>query len=133
VREAALREPMVERFRSVLSHEWELGSVLRAFDTWADEVHEAALRDESLWSSEYAAYFSGRDDLTTHEEEVEYVREWIIARYAHVEAHFWASGAAAGADIEADAGTAAAAEAEIEAEAGTAAAAEADIEANAAD
>jgi spore coat protein H len=90
--EPELRTPLLARFRSVLAHEWELSSVLSSFDTWADEVHEAALRDESFWSGEYAAHFSGRDDdLTTHDQEVEYVRDWIIARYEHVQAHFWAT------------------------------------------
>jgi spore coat protein H len=86
--EPETRAPLIERLRSAFSNEWKLESVLEAVDTWAEEVHGAALRDELVWSERYAAYYSQRTDILSHEQEVAYMRQWIIDRYSHLAAHF---------------------------------------------
>jgi spore coat protein H len=80
------RDSLISRYRSVLGSEWELGSVLQAFDTWAGENESVAARDESKWAASYADYFAGARStpLTTHAEEMAYVRQWIIDRWTFV-------------------------------------------------
>ena len=82
--EPTTRASIIARYSSVLANEWEVGSVLKAFDTWAAENENAALRDERKWATTYAAYFasSRSTPLTTHAEEMAYVRQWIIDRWA---------------------------------------------------
>jgi spore coat protein H len=87
----ATRAPLTARYRIALDDEWELGSVLRALDTWAAENEPVALRDERKWSADYAAYFAPRrsSGLTTHTEELAYVRSWIIERWAYVRDYYY--------------------------------------------
>jgi spore coat protein H len=76
------RAPLLARYGEVLANEWELGSVLESFDRWAAENENVALRDESKWAASYAAAFADyRSSFTTHQEEVAYVRQWIIDRW----------------------------------------------------
>jgi CotH protein len=84
------RAPLTARYRVALDDEWELGSVLAAFDTWAAQNEPAALRDERRWGTDYAAYFAARrsSGLTTHREEIAYVRSWIIERWAYVRDYY---------------------------------------------
>jgi CotH protein len=84
--EPTTRSSLISRYRSVLANEWELGSVLQAFDAWAAENEGVALRDESKWAASYADYFAGARStpLTTHAEEMAYVRQWIIDRWTFV-------------------------------------------------
>jgi CotH protein len=80
------RASLIARYRSVLDKEWELGSVLQAFDAWAAENESVAVRDESKWAASYAAYFAAARStpLTTHAQEMAYVRQWIIDRWSFV-------------------------------------------------
>jgi spore coat protein H len=82
--EPETRGPLLDRYLSVLENEWELGSILAHVDAWASEIHAVALRDESLWGADYASYFYLRTDLTNHEQEVAYLRQWISDRWAFV-------------------------------------------------
>jgi CotH protein len=95
----ATRAPLTARYRVALDDEWELGSVLEALDTWASENEPVALRDERKWSTDYAAYFAARrtSELTTHTEEIAYVRSWIIERWAYVRDYYPAVESSTGA------------------------------------
>jgi spore coat protein H len=57
--------------------------VLALFDDYARQVHPAALRSEARWRSAYRSYkrWNTRRDFTTFEEELEYMRAWIQARW----------------------------------------------------
>lgn len=89
--EPELREPLLNRFHSVLDQEWSLPSMLGSLDTWASEIRQAALRDERLWGAAYAEYFYERTDILTHEQEVAYLRQWIVDRHAFVRDVFLAA------------------------------------------
>jgi spore coat protein H len=82
--EPETREPLLTRYLSVLENEWELGSILAQVDAWASEIHAVALRDERQWAGAYASYFHQRTDLTNHEQEVAYLRQWISDRWTFV-------------------------------------------------
>jgi spore coat protein H len=82
--EPETRGPLLTRYLSLLENEWELGSILAQVDAWANEIHPVALRDESQWAAAYAAYFNQRTDLTNHDQEVAYVRQWISDRWTFV-------------------------------------------------
>jgi hypothetical protein len=51
---------------------------------WANEIREAAHRDESKWAAAYANHISHRTDFTTFEQEIDYLRGWIVARHDFV-------------------------------------------------
>jgi spore coat protein H len=82
----ATSEAMHARYQQALAGVWNVDEVLAFFDGWIDEIDAAARRDEGRWGAEYAAYWSGRTDLTTYEQEVEYIRGWIRDRWAFVDA-----------------------------------------------
>jgi hypothetical protein len=88
--EPSTREPLLERLRATLENEWEVASVLQVFDEWAAENEPVALRDERKWGVEYAGYFAEARStgLTTHAEELEYVRGWIRDRWAFVRDYY---------------------------------------------
>jgi len=88
--EPSTREPLLERLRATLDNEWEVGSVLQLFDAWAAENEPVALRDERKWGAEYAAYFAEARStgVTTHVEELQYVRGWIRDRWAFVRDYY---------------------------------------------
>lgn len=80
---APTRAPLLARYGAVLANEWELGSVLQSLDGWAAENERVAARDERKWASAYAVAFADyRSSFTTHAEELAYVRQWIIDRWA---------------------------------------------------
>lgn len=88
--EPTTRAPLTARYRSALEGEWELSSVLASFDTWVAENEPVAVRDEAKWGADYDAYFAPDRSApaTTHAEEVAYVRQWIIDRWAYVSDYY---------------------------------------------
>jgi hypothetical protein len=84
------RAPLTARYPVALDGVWAVGTVLQTFDTWAAENAPAALRDERKWSADYAAYFAARrtSGLTTHAQELAYLRSWIIERWAYVRDYY---------------------------------------------
>ncbi|MBI2894316.1 MAG: CotH kinase family protein [Deltaproteobacteria bacterium] len=85
--EPTIGDPLRERYARVLDGPFALGEVTDLFDGMAAEVRDAALRDEERWAGEMRAYpgWSWREDFTTHEEEVEYVRDWLTGRWTFVQ------------------------------------------------
>jgi spore coat protein H len=89
LREPETRGPLLDRLHSVLGNEWELESVLEVFDTWAEEIHQVARRDESLWRGQMNELYPERQDSPSYEKETAYTRQWIIERWSFVRSHFW--------------------------------------------
>jgi spore coat protein H len=82
--EPATRDPLLERYRHVLEREWNTRGIVELIDAWAREIHASALRDEAQWAQAYADHFSTRTDLTTYEEEVAYIRRWVVERHGYL-------------------------------------------------
>lgn len=61
--------------------------VLDLFDSFAAEIEQSALRDEQKWQEKYRNYmlWQQRTDFTTFQEELEYVRQWILDRHAYID------------------------------------------------
>lgn len=83
----ALAEPLRERLRTVLRGELRVEEVLGLIDAYAREVAPAARKDEARWGQAYREFhrWAWRSDFTTHEEEVEYLRQWVRARWELLE------------------------------------------------
>jgi spore coat protein H len=82
--EPATRDPLLARFRSLLDGPWAAPAIVETVDGWADEIREAAQRDESKWAAAYANHFTHRTDFTTFEQEIDYLRGWLVARHDFV-------------------------------------------------
>lgn len=78
------REPLLARFRSLLDGPWAAPAIVETVDAWADEIRYAAQRDESKWGAAYASSFIHRTDFTSFEQEIDYLRRWIVARHDFV-------------------------------------------------
>jgi spore coat protein H len=83
----ALAEPMRERYRQFLRGELRAEVVLGLIDQYAREVGPAARRDEVHWHEDFRSFFRWRTrtDFTTHDEEVEYLRQWVRTRWSTLE------------------------------------------------
>jgi spore coat protein H len=81
--EPSTRGPLLTRFRNTLEDEWSLASVLQTLDGFAAEIQAVADRNERLWGATYRETFAEyRTDFTTHAEEIAFMRQWIIDRWA---------------------------------------------------
>ncbi len=71
------------RFAGELEEAFDRDSVLALVDSYVEEIDASARRDEARWRAEYLAFsrWSDRDDFTTYEQEIEYVRSWISERW----------------------------------------------------
>ncbi|MBI3186097.1 MAG: CotH kinase family protein [Myxococcales bacterium] len=80
--------PIRARYRQLMQGPLSAQEVLSLLDRYAQEVRAAALRDEEKWSARYRTYslWSGRTDFTSFEEELEYMRNWVRARWNSLEA-----------------------------------------------
>lgn len=80
---SATAEPMRERYRALLRGELGLQEVLGLIERYARELGPAARRDEARWGEAYRGFWRwrSRTDFTTHEEELEYLRQWVRARW----------------------------------------------------
>ena len=62
-------------------------AVLELFDNYVAEIEQSARRDEQKWQEQYRSYmlWQQRTDFTTFQEELAYVRQWIIDRHAFID------------------------------------------------
>jgi spore coat protein H len=83
----SIAEPMRERYRALLRGELSQEVVLGLLAQYAREIDAAARRDEARWGQAYRGFWrwSSRTDLTTHEEELEYLRRWIQTHWHGLE------------------------------------------------
>lgn len=83
----AIAEPMRERYRALLRGVLSMEEVLGQLDRYARELAAAARRDEAHWGRAYRDFWRwrSRTDFTPHGEELEYLRQWIRARWHSLE------------------------------------------------
>jgi spore coat protein CotH len=83
----SITEPMRERYRALLRGELSQEVVLGLVEQYAREIDAAARRDEAQWGQAYRGFWrwKSRTDFTTHDEELEYLRQWIQARWHRLE------------------------------------------------
>ncbi|WP_224242370.1 CotH kinase family protein [Hyalangium gracile] len=83
----SIAEPMRERYRTLLRDELNVERVLGLMEQYARELAAAARRDEAHWGGAYRDFRRWRDrtDFTTHEEEIEYLRQWVRRRWHGLE------------------------------------------------
>jgi spore coat protein H len=74
LRDPELSARLRARFREALSGAWAVSDILAMFDQWTEEIGPSALRDEQKWGAAYRAQWGARPDLTSHSEEIDYVR-----------------------------------------------------------
>jgi spore coat protein H len=73
------------RYAEAMNGSWSLPSVLELFDAHVAEIDAAARRDEEKWQADFRAFdWGGRSEFDSYEEEVDYVRAYIEARWAFV-------------------------------------------------
>jgi hypothetical protein len=83
----SIAEPMRERYRTLLRGELSVEAVLGHMERYARELGPAAKRDEAHWGQDYRDFWRWRHrtDFTTHDQELEYLRQWIRARWHRLE------------------------------------------------
>jgi len=83
----SIAEPLRERYRALLRGELREEEVLGLIEQYARELAPAARRDEAHWGKAYRDFrrWRSRTDLTTHDEELEYLRQWVRARWHRLE------------------------------------------------
>jgi spore coat protein H len=85
--EPSISGPMRERYRALLQGALRVEVVLGLIDAYAREIAPAAHRDEARWTRDYRSFFrwGDRTDFTTHDEEVEYLKQWVRTRWGALE------------------------------------------------
>ncbi len=84
-----LEEPTIgpqlrARYLLTLENQYRLEDILSLIDLWYAQNLQSALRDQSKWGEAYFQYepWNWRTDFLSHEQEVEYLRDWLTARWA---------------------------------------------------
>ncbi|MBN1205473.1 MAG: CotH kinase family protein [Myxococcaceae bacterium] len=79
--------PMRERYRDLLRGELREEEVLGLIEQYSRELAAAARRDEAHWGKAYRDFrrWRRRTDFTTYDEEIEYLRQWVHARWRLLE------------------------------------------------
>lgn len=85
-----LREPMVRRYAGILAERCTAADLLGWIDGYTGEFEASARRDERKWGHAYRSFprWAHRTDINTWEEEVQYVRDWVKARWEHQRAKY---------------------------------------------
>lgn len=80
-------QPLRVRYGTTVDGLYAVDDVLMRVDSMIDETAQSALRDEERWGEQYQTYggWDWRNDFLTYDEEVEYLRQWIIDRWAYVD------------------------------------------------
>jgi len=78
-------ESIESRYRNYLSTDgaFDLNWIISRIDEYYAEIRDAALNNEKKWQEKYQNYklWSDRDDFTTFEEEIQYIKNRITQRY----------------------------------------------------
>lgn len=85
--EPSIVEPLRVRYAESLRGALDADELIERLDTWSAEIADSARRDEGRWRQQYLDFgpWTEREDFTTFEQEVAYVRSWIIQRFAYLE------------------------------------------------
>ncbi|MBK7824311.1 CotH kinase family protein [Nannocystis sp.] len=83
-----LGPPLRARYGATLKDVYAVDAILERYDAMVDETAASAVRDEGRWAAEYKSYggWNWRTDFTSYDEEVLFLRQWIIDRWAFVAA-----------------------------------------------
>lgn len=87
----AFGSPLRARYGAALvDGPYAIDEVLARYDAMVAETRVSALRDEQRWREAYLTYqgWNWRTNFTTYEEEVVYVRQWIVDRWGFVAAMY---------------------------------------------
>ena len=81
------RAEIRDRLLSALHGPYDLDGILALVSTYYRQVEPVALRDWRRWEAEYTAFerWSDRQDFTTPEEEIAYIRSWLTDRWVFLE------------------------------------------------
>lgn len=81
------REPMRERFAQHRAGMLQSAQLQALIDSYTERIDASARRDGAKWGGAYQTYegWNWRDDWTTYDEEVAYIREWVDQRAVFVE------------------------------------------------
>lgn len=69
-------------YNSQLAGDWSLTNILAKINSFADEVEDAAQKDEDKWRADRKDFYEERSDFTTFDEEIIYMKEWITEQHA---------------------------------------------------
>ena len=75
---------MADRYAAALDGVYDPDALLARIDGYVAEIDASARRDEGKWQAAYRAFdhWASRDDFTTYEEEIAYLRDWLARRHA---------------------------------------------------
>ncbi|WP_437320800.1 CotH kinase family protein [Sorangium sp. So ce385] len=83
--EPSIGDPLRARYGQVLRGAFAEAEIHAIVDGYVERIDASARRDEARWGEAYRSYegWSGRDDFTTYEEEIAYLKAWISERWQH--------------------------------------------------
>ena len=83
-------DPLRARYNDVLHNQYDKNALLALVDAYIAEIDASARRDEGKWKQAYQSYggWSWRNDFTTYEEEVVYLKAWIAERWGFQDAAY---------------------------------------------
>ncbi|WP_437282154.1 CotH kinase family protein [Sorangium sp. So ce375] len=86
--EPSIGDPLRARYDEVLHGALDDAEIQAIVDGYVARIDASARRDEAKWGEAYRSYgdWSGRDDFTTYEEEIAYLKAWISERWQHQDA-----------------------------------------------
>jgi hypothetical protein len=78
---------MKQRFREAMQKELAPAGLHALLQGWADEVAPSARRDMQKWEQAFRTYpeWAERTDFTTFEQEVAYIRDWMVRRWEYLD------------------------------------------------
>jgi spore coat protein CotH len=88
--EPSIGDPLRARYSAVLQKQYSKEAVLALVDAYIAEIDASARRDEGKWQNAYQSYggWSWRNDFTTYEQELAYLKQWIADRWAFQDAAY---------------------------------------------
>jgi spore coat protein CotH len=93
--ERLLKDPMLgaalrARYAQMLKQQYALDGIQKRLDQMAAEIELSALRDEVKWQPVFRdfKFWKYREDFTTWQQEVAYVRRWIADRHAFLSGQY---------------------------------------------
>ena len=88
--EPSIGNPLRARYNDVLHNQYNEKAVLALIDAYEAQIDASARRDEGKWQNQYQSYggWSWRNDFTTYEQELVYLKQWIAERWAFQDATY---------------------------------------------
>ncbi len=76
-------DQLPDRYTAELAATFDLDAMLARIDDYVAEIDPSARRDEAKWQATYRAFphWASRDDFTTYEQEIAYIRDWLRDRH----------------------------------------------------